>query len=90
MGSQPSELLLNGLVVDLVAGRDTSVKGYSHGTPPAGLGTPVPRLAPERSSPTAEGVDTPGPSAAGLWASARRCAKRARRVTAACACCPPP
>jgi hypothetical protein len=65
MGGEPSELLLNGLVIDLVAGRDAAVNRYLHRRPPAGLGTPVPGLVPERSSPTAEGADTPGPSAAG-------------------------
>ena len=82
MSGKPPELLLNGLVVDLVAGRNAAIDCYPHGRPPAGLGTPVPRSAPGRSSPTAEGADTPGPSAAGPWASARWCVERARRVAA--------
>src|SRR4051812_34613785 len=89
MGGKPPELLLNGLVVDLMAGRDAAVNRYSHGRPPAGLGTPAPRSAPGRSSPTAEGADTPDPSAAGWWASGRWCAEPARRVAADLACCPP-
>ena len=33
---EPFELLLNGLVVDPMAGRDAAVDRYTHGMPPAG------------------------------------------------------
>jgi hypothetical protein len=88
-GGQPLELLLNGLVVDLMAGRDTAVDRYAHDTPPAGSGTPAHRAAPVGSSPTAEGAGRPGPIAAGRLVSARQCAGCARCVAAAVACSPP-
>src|SRR5918994_3650004 len=89
MRGQPLELLLNGLVVDLVAGRDAPVDRYAHGTPPAGSGTPAPWSARAGSSPTAGGAGRPDPSAAGRSRSARRCAERARCVAAAAACSSP-
>src|SRR4029450_11985391 len=65
VGGQPLDLLLNGLVLDLVAGRDAAVDRYPHGTSPAGL-SPAPRPAREGASPpTAGGAGRPGPSAAG-------------------------
>jgi hypothetical protein len=89
MRGQPLELLLNGLVVDLVAGRDASVDRYAHGTPPAGSGAPAPRSARVGSSPTAGGVGRPGPSAAGRSRSARRRAGPAKCAAAAAACSSP-
>src|SRR5215208_3506579 len=89
MRGQPLELLLNGLVVDLVAGRDAPVDRYAHGTPPAGSGTTAPWSARAGSSPTAGGAGRPDPRAAGRSRSARRCAERARCVAAAAACSSP-
>ena len=43
---QAPELLLNGLVLDLMAGRDTAVDRYAHGTPRAGSGAPAATPAP--------------------------------------------
>ena len=81
---QAPELLLNGLVLDLMAGRDAAVDRYAHGTPPAGSGAPAATPAPARSSPTAGGAGRPGPSAAGRLPSARPCAGSARCVAVAC------
>ena len=80
---QAPELLLNGLVLDLMAGRDTAVDRYAHGTPRAGSGAPAATPAPARSSPTPGGAGRPGPSAAGRLPSARPCAGSARCVAVA-------
>src|SRR3954465_13741348 len=51
LGGELLELLLNGLVLDLVAGRDAAVDRYAHGAPPAGSGAPASLPTPARSSP---------------------------------------
>jgi hypothetical protein len=90
MRAQPLELLFNGLVVDLVAGRDATVDRYAHGTPPAGSGTPAPVSAlVTPSSPTAGGAGRPGPNAAGRSASTRRRAGQPKDAASAAACSPP-
>ena len=88
MGGQPPELLLNGLVLDLVAGQNAAVDRYAHGVPPAGSGVPAPSSA--RAGlrpPTAGGVGRPGPSAAGPLLLARPSAEHAD--CAAVPCSPP-
>ena len=64
---QALELLLNGLVLDLAARRDADVERHPHWLAHApSLGTPAPRSARMAAAPpTARGVGTPGPSAAG-------------------------
>src|SRR3954453_3448129 len=91
VGGQAPELLLNGLALDLVTGRDTAVDRYAHGRPPAGSAAPA-ALRPARAGsrpPTAGGAGRPGPSAAGPLPLARRFAGRARRAAAAAPCCSP-
>src|SRR3954451_16269643 len=82
---QAPDLLLNGLLLDPMAGRDAAVDRYSHDTSPAGLGAPAPRSAQEEAlPPTAGDVGRPAPTAAGRPPSARRSAGRARCASAAC------
>jgi hypothetical protein len=45
MGGQPLDLLLNGLVLNLMAGRDAAVDRYPHDTSPARSRAASPRLA---------------------------------------------
>ena len=81
---EPLELLFNGLMLDLEAGRDTAVDRYAHGAPPAGWRAPA--GSPGRlgwSSPIAGGADRPGPNAAGRLLPPRRCAGRAKGAAAA-------
>src|SRR3954471_1979858 len=86
MGDEARELLVNGLVFDLVAGRNTAVDRYAHGVPPAGSGAPAPRLARAGWLSIAGGAGRPGPSAAGPWPSPCPCAGHAK---GAAACSPP-
>src|SRR3954452_16977546 len=68
---QMLDLLLNGLLLDPVTGRDAAVDRYSHDTSPAGLGAPAPRSAQEEALPPIAGAaGRTGPSAAGRSPSA--------------------
>ena len=86
MGDKARELLFNGLVLDLMAGRNAAVDRYAHGVPPAGSGAPAPRPARAEWPSIAGGAGRPGPSAAGRWSSPCPCAGHA---TCAAACSPP-
>jgi hypothetical protein len=68
---EPPELLLNGLVLDLVAGRDAAVDRYAHGTPPAGSAPVAPPARARSLLSTVGGAGRPGPGAAGRSPSAR-------------------
>ena len=80
-GGKPLDLLLNGLVVDLVAGRDAAVDRYAHGTSPAGSGAPAHRPAPAGSRPPQEELVGPVPA---LLAGCRRHARAPDLPGASC------
>src|SRR4051794_19774161 len=85
LGGKATDLLLNGLVLDLVAGRDAAVDRYPHGIPPAGSAAPAPPPAPEEVlPPTAEEAGRPGPNAADRPPSAHPCAGPAKCAAVAC------
>ena len=85
VGGQPPKLLLNGLALDLVAGRDAAGDRYAYRVPPAGLGAPAPPPAQAGlQPPTAGGVGRPGPSAAGPLPLTRPSAEHANCAAAPC------
>src|SRR4051812_43682978 len=62
MGDKARELLLNGLVLDLMAGRNAAVDRYAHGVPPAGSGVPALRPARAEWPSIAGGAGRPVPA----------------------------
>jgi hypothetical protein len=79
MGEQAVQLLIDGLLQDLMRGRDPNIDRYAHGAPPGGGATEA--SVPDRPTPTAGGAGKPGPSAALHWLPGCGCAGRASGVS---------